>query len=58
MLNVATGYSNTTQSCSELNGDHAGEGFRSLRHIRRYGRVNPRLLYYKGLFSREIEPPP
>ena len=41
MLNVATGYSNTTLSCSELNGEHAGEGFRSLRHIilRRYGRV-------------------
>ena len=37
MLNVATGYSNTTLSCSESNGEHAGEGFRLLRHIRRYG---------------------
>ena len=25
MLNVATGYSNTTLSCSELNGEHDGE---------------------------------
>ena len=33
MLNVATGYSNTTLSYSELNGEHAGESFRSLRHI-------------------------
>ena len=33
MLNVATGYSNYTLSCSELNGEHAGEGFRALRHI-------------------------
>ena len=33
MLNIATGYSNYTISCSELNGKHAGEGFRSLRHI-------------------------
>ena len=33
MLNIATGFSNYTLSCSELNGEHAGEGFRSLRHI-------------------------
>ena len=33
MLNVTTGYSNNTLSCSELNREHAGEGFRSLRHI-------------------------
>ena len=33
MLNIATGYINNTLSCSELNGEHAGEGFRSLRHI-------------------------
>ena len=33
MLNISTGYSNNTLSCSELNGEHAGEGFRSLRHI-------------------------
>ena len=33
MLNIAMGYSNNTLSCSELNGEHAGEGFRSLRHI-------------------------
>ena len=33
MLNIAAGYSNNTLSCSELNGEHAGEGFRSLRHI-------------------------
>ena len=33
MLNIATGYSTYTLSCSELNGEHAGEGFRSLRHI-------------------------
>ena len=32
MLHV-TGYSNNTLSCSELNGEHAGEGFRSIRHI-------------------------
>ena len=25
--------SNNTLSCSELNGEHAGEGFRSIRHI-------------------------
>ena len=30
---VVTGYSNNTLSCSELNGEHAGEGFRSIRHI-------------------------
>ena len=34
MLNIAAGYSNNTLSCSELNGQHADEGFRSLRHIR------------------------
>ena len=33
MLNIATGYSNNTLSCSELNGEHAGENFRSLRDI-------------------------
>ena len=33
MLNIATGYSKNTLSCSELNGEHAGEGFRSIRHI-------------------------
>ena len=34
MLNIAAGYSNNTLCCSELNGEHAGECFRSLRHIR------------------------
>ena len=33
MLHVVTGYSNNTLSCSELNGEHAGEGFRPIRHI-------------------------
>ena len=33
MLNIATGYSKNTLSCSELNKEHAGEGFRSLQHI-------------------------
>ena len=33
MLNIATGYSTNTLSCSELNREHAGEGFRPLRHI-------------------------
>ena len=33
MLHVVTEYSNNTLSCSELNGEHAGEGFRSIRHI-------------------------
>ena len=33
MLNIATVYGKNTLSCSELNGEHAGEGFRSLRHI-------------------------
>ena len=33
MLNIATGYSNYTLSCSELNGKHASDSFRSLRHI-------------------------
>ena len=33
MPHVVTGYSNNTLSCSELNGEHAGEGFRSTRHI-------------------------
>ena len=33
MLNIATGYSKNTLSCSELNEEHAGEGFISLRHI-------------------------
>ena len=32
MLNTGTGYSNNTLSCSELNREHAGECFRSLRH--------------------------
>ena len=32
MLNIATGYSKNTLSCSELNEEPAGEGFRSLRH--------------------------
>ena len=34
MLHVVTVYSNNTLSCSELNGEHVGEGFRSIRHIR------------------------
>ena len=33
VLHVVTGYSNNTLYCSELNGEHAGEGFRSIRHI-------------------------
>ena len=33
MLHVVMGYSNKTLSCSELNGEHAGECFRSLRHM-------------------------
>ena len=33
MLNIAAGYSNNTLSCSELNGEHAGDGLSSLRHI-------------------------
>ena len=33
MLNIATGYSKNTLSCSELSEEHAGEDFRSLRHI-------------------------
>ena len=33
MLIIATGYSNGTLSCSELNREYAGEGFRSLGHI-------------------------
>ena len=33
MLNIAIEYSNNTLSCSELNSEHAGEGFRSLRHV-------------------------
>ena len=34
MLNTGTGYSSNTLSCSELNrGEHARQGFRSLRHI-------------------------
>ena len=33
MLHVVTGYSNSTLSCSELNGEHVGVGFRSIRHI-------------------------
>ena len=33
MLNIATGCSKNTLSCSELNGEHSGEGFISLRHI-------------------------
>ena len=35
MLHVVMGYSNATLSYSELNGQHAGEGCRSLRHILR-----------------------
>ena len=31
-LNIATRYSKNTLSCSELSEEHAGEGFRSLRH--------------------------
>ena len=33
MLNIATGYSKNTLSCSEWNEEHAGECFRSPRHI-------------------------
>ena len=33
MLNIATGYGKNTLSCSELKGEHAGEGFSSIRHI-------------------------
>ena len=46
MLNIAAGYSNNTLTCSELNGEHAGEGFRSLRHIRRYERVKPKMSFF------------
>ena len=44
MLNIATGYSKNTLSCSELNEEHDGEGFISLRHIltQRYERVKPK----------------
>ena len=40
MLNIATGYSNNTLSCSELNGEHAGECFKSLRHIGTYASMS------------------
>ena len=33
MLNIATGYSKNTLTCLELSEEHAGEGFRSPRHI-------------------------
>ena len=33
MLHVVKRYSNNTLCCSELNGEHAGEGFRSIWHI-------------------------
>ena len=33
MLHVVTGHSNNTLSCSELNGEYAGESFKSIRHI-------------------------
>ena len=40
MLNIATGYSNNTLFCSELNREHAGEGFKSLRHIGTYASMS------------------
>ena len=49
MLHVVTGYSNNTLSCSELNGEHAGEGFRSIGHI-----LSPLLAYKsKNVIFRE-----
>ena len=48
MLNIATGYSKNTLSCSELNEEHAGEGFRSLRRIlTRYERVKPKNITFR-----------
>ena len=51
MLNIATGYSNNALSCSEWDREHAGESFRSLRHI-----VTPLLAckYKKCHFSRKF----
>ena len=40
MLNVATGYSNNTVTYSELIREHAGESFRSLRHIPTYAAMS------------------
>ena len=55
MLNIATGYSNNTLSCSELSGEHAGEGFRSQRHIlRRYERVNPKNVIFRENLTFDV----
>ena len=52
ILHVVTGYSNNTLSCSELNGEHAGEGSRSIRHIwRRYERVKPKKCHFSRKFD-------
>ena len=51
MLNIATVYSSNTLSCSELNGEHAGECFTSLRHI-----LTPRwACKAKKLFLRKFD---
>ena len=45
LINIATGCSNNTLSCSKLIGEDAGEGFRSLRYdtyVRWYERVKPK----------------
>ena len=51
MLNIAAGYSKNTLPCSELSEEHAGEGFRSLRHIRRYERVKQKKCHFSRKFD-------
>ena len=48
MLHVVTGYSNNTLYCSELNGEHAGEGSdRYDTYLRRYWRVKPKNVSFR-----------
>ena len=54
MLNIAAGYSNNTLSCSELNEEHAGGSFRSLRHIRRYERVKPKNVTFRESLTFDL----
>ena len=55
MLNIATGYSNYTLYCSELNGEHAGEGSdRYETYFCRYERVNPKNVDFRENFTFDL----
>ena len=50
ILNIVTRYSNNTLSCSALNREHAGEGFRSNAYIPCYEGVNDNISFFAKIW--------